>query len=65
MIALKLAIGVVALLALCGCIVEPYGAPAYYGSSGYYDGYGNSGYYEGGATIDVSPHAGGDGIERR
>lgn len=64
MIALKIAIGAVALLALCGCIVEPYGTPAYYGDSGYYDSYGHPGYYGGGVNVDVSPRLGGDGIER-
>jgi hypothetical protein len=58
MTALKIAIAVAALLALGGCIVEPYGAPAYYGRPAYY---GNSGYY-GGADVGVSVGGVNDGV---
>ncbi len=77
MTALKMALAVTAVLALCGCVVDPYGAPAYYGGSAYYDApgyYGNSGYYGGpgfGVVIgesDAHPagdRGGYDGGERR
>jgi hypothetical protein len=58
MIALKISVAAAALLGLSGCIVEPYGSPAYYGGDpAYYGGgpayYGDSG-YDGGVGVGVS-----------
>ncbi len=63
MTALKLALVAAALLALGGCVVDPYGGPGYYGDSGYYgSGYGGSGYYGGPAYYGDSSYYGGPGV---